>query len=208
VVRTVRATIGWGVTLVSVSLPGPVLAAQGRPPMVGGLRSFPHVGVGYVVSIPTTFLGFSVLGITPKLFGGAGVYADVKLTTSSPGDSPYYLPGVTVADAEVVYGDRLYLEESDWVSVNAAVVYAITDEFALYGGLGYSKETRYRQYYDATQTRGQLGFYWVADPAASGTRVNVLGGAFVRVTRLFLFQMGAEARPLGANLGVTVTFGR
>ena len=203
-----RARIVWPLALVSLSLPVTVLQAQGGRPLVAGLRSSPHVGIGYVANIPTTFLGFSALRITPNLFGGAGVYADVKLTTSSPGNSPYYLPGVSVTDAELTYGDMLYEEKSDWLSVNGALVYAITQELAVYGGLGYARKTHYRQYYDASQTRGNLGFYWVADPSASGTRINALGGALMRITRLVAFQLGAESQPAGANVGVVVTFGR
>lgn len=201
---TARARSSSLAALLCLMLPGADLAAQGRP--VTGLRSRPHLGIGYVASVPTTFLGVSVLGLTPKVFGGAGLYADVKLTSGSPGDSPYYLPGVTVEDAEITYGDMLYQEESDWVSVNVALVYAITGEFAVYGGLGYSKEEHYREYFDDTQTRGNLGYYWVADPAGSGNRVNALGGAFVRLARFVLFQFGAQAQPPGVNVGFTLTF--
>ena len=205
-VTSVRAMIAWPLALVSFSLPGVALQAQGQRPLVSGLRSSTRVGIGYVANIPTTFLGFSALAVTPKLFGGAGLYADVKLTTGSPGDSPYYLPGVSVMDAEVTYGDALYREESDWVSVNVAAVYAITGEVAVYGGLGYSKRESYREYYDDTQTRGQFGFYWVADPVASGNRVNALAGGFLRLTRFAMFQLGVESQPPGANVGLTLTF--
>jgi hypothetical protein len=205
VVTHVRALIALVLTLAGPSLPVTVLAAQAGRPVVAGLRSSPQLGLGYVANIPTTFLGFSALGLTPKLFGGAGLYADVKLTTSSPGDDPYYLPNVTVTDAEVTYGDMLYEEKSDWLTVNAAAVYAITQELAVYGGLGYAKKTHYRQYYDASQTRGNFGFYWISDPSASGTRVNALGGALMRITRHFVFQLGAESQPAGANVGVAIT---
>jgi hypothetical protein len=201
-----RAMVALPVVVVSLSLPGTILQAQvGRPP-VRGLRASTHLGIGYVANVPTTFLGFSALAVTPKLFGGAGLYADVKLTTKSPGDDPYYLPGVSVTDAEVTYGDVLYEEKSDWLTINGALVYAITQELAVYGGLGYAKKTHYRQYFDDSQTRGNFGFYWIADPGASGTRVNALGGALVRITRFVVFQLGAESQPPGANVGFAITF--
>ncbi len=124
-VTHVRALIALVLTLAGLSLPVTVLRAQAGRPRVAGLRTSSHLGLGYVANIPTTFVGFSALGITPKLFGGAGVYADIKLTTKSPGDDLYYLPGVTVNDAEVTYGDMLYEEKSDWVTVNGALVYAV-----------------------------------------------------------------------------------
>ena len=94
----------------------------------------------------------------------------------------------------------------DWTTIDFGVVYAITQEFAVYGGAGYSKETHYRQYFDNSQTRGDFGFYWVADPAASGTRINVLGGALVRFSRFLVFQLGGESAPQAVNVGVTLMF--
>lgn len=204
-IRKARVRAIWRVALLSLSLPGTALYAQGRH-LGSGLRATPHLGIGYVASVPTTALGFSALYITPKLFGGAGVFADVKVTTSSPGSSPYYLPNVTVTQAEVTFGDQLYDQQSDWTTIDFGVVYAITQEFALYGGAGYSKETHYRQYFDDAQTRGNFGFYWVADPAASGTRINALGGALVRFSRFLMFQLGGESAPQAVNVGFTLMF--
>jgi hypothetical protein len=196
----------WRLALLGISLPGAALQAQAMGPAVGDLKGTTYVGIGYVASVPTTFLGFSALVTTPQILGGAGLYADVKLTTGSPGDDPFFLSNVSVADAELTFGDQLFSDESDWVSVNLAMVYAITGEFALYGGAGYSKRDYYRQYYDDSLTRGDLGFYWVADPDNSGTRVNVLGGALLRVTRFALFQLGVESEPLGVDVGLMLTF--
>lgn len=197
--------VTWRMALMGLSLPGTALLAQGK--RVGAsLRAAPHLGIGYVASVPITALGFSGLYISPKLFGGAGVFADVKLTTGSPGNSPYFLPGVTVEQAAVTFGDRLYEQSSDWTTVDVGVVYAVTGEFALYGGAGYSKETHYREYFDDTQTRGNFGFYWVADPAGSGTRINGLGGALVRLSRFLMFQLGVQSAPTAANVGMTLTF--
>jgi hypothetical protein len=194
----------WCVALLSCSLPAALTAQGGH--FGSGLRATPHVGIGYVASVPVTALGFSALYMTPKLFRGAGVFADVKVTTSSPGSSPFYLSNVTVDQAENTYADRLYDQQSDWTTIDVGVVYAITQEFALYGGAGYSKETHYRQYFDDTQTRGDFGFYWVSDPAASGTRINALGGALVRFSRFLLFQLGGESAPRAVNVGITLMF--
>jgi hypothetical protein len=197
--------VTWRTALMGLCLPGTALLAQGK--RVGAsLRAAPHVGIGYVASVPITALGFSGLFITPKLLRGGGVFADVKLTTSSPGKSPYFLPGVTVEQAAVTFGDRLYEQKSDWTTVDVGVVYAVTGEFALYGGAGYSKETHYREYFDDTQTRGNLGFYWVADPGSSGTRINGLGGALLRLSRFLMFQLGVQSAPTAANVGMTLTF--
>lgn len=169
------------------------------------LRNSSYVGVGYVASIPYAHVGFDLLTLTPKVLGGAGLYADVKFTPSSPSHEPYYDPTITVDQAQNQFGDFLVEQRSVWVSANLAVVYAVTKELAVYAGAGYSTEHHYQEYHDDTETRGLQGFYWIPDPAASGHRVNALGGVFLRASRYMLFQAGVGARPRGAEAGVTFT---
>ena len=197
-----RASITVLLALATLTLPVREVRAQGQRPLLADMRNSSRVGVGYVVNIPNTFVGFTALGMTPKLFGGAGVYADVKFTTSSPGSDLYYLSGISVQQAEGTFGDQFFREQSDWLSINFALVYALGRELAVYGGAGYTRERRYREYFDDSQSRGELGFYWISDSAASGNRVNLLGGAFLRLGRSVMFQMGVEAQPKGATVGV------
>ncbi len=195
--RTLGAVV---VALVGMAMFPGSLRAQLSP----DLQNAAHVGVGYMPNVPVTPLGFSVLAVSPKLFGGAGVQASVRFTTDSPGNSPFFMSGMTVADAEIGFGDLLFEEKSDWLAVNLALVYALSGELALYGGAGYAKEDRYREYFDESRTRGDFGFYWVEDPEASGTRVNVLGGLIFRLTRAVYFQIGAESAPRGGNVGIVI----
>ena len=188
----------------------PCLGLTGLLLSVGDLsgqhfRSGFQVGVGWVANVPTSYLGFSVMPVTPSLFGGAGLYADVKLTNDSPKNDVGFLSGVTVEDAELTFGDRLFSDHSDWVTVDLALVYAVAPELVLYGGAGYSKETHYREYFDEAEERGNFGFYWVADPADTGTRVNILGGAIMRLNRYVSFQVGGQTKPVGVNVGVVLT---
>lgn len=206
-VRTthVRAGLSLLATLLLIASP---LRGQGGLGRVTDLRNSSHLGVGYVASIPEMFLGFTALGLTPGVLGGAGLLADVKFSSSSPSQETYYDPRITVARAENQFGDFLVQEESTWLAVDLALVYAVTPELALYAGAGYSKEQHYREYYDDSLTRGLAGFYWIPDPAASGNRVNALGGALLRAGRHVLFQVGVEARPRGADVGVMLTLPR
>ncbi len=165
------------------------------------LRNSGYLGVGYVASIPEAFVGFTVLGLTPRVLGGTGLYADVKFTPKAPRD-PYFDPSITVDQAQNQFNDFLVEQRSTWLTVNLALVYAATPELGLYGGAGYSRERHYREYFDNSQTRGFDGFYWVADPASSGNRVNALGGILLRAGRNVLFQVGGEAQPRGADVGV------
>jgi hypothetical protein len=184
--------------LATLPLQGRDARAQG---LIPDMRNSSRVGVGYVANIPNTFVGFTALGMTPKLFGGAGVYADVKFTTGSTSSDPYYLSNISVQQADDTFADQLFEEQSDWLSINFALVYALGRELAVYGGAGYTRERRYRQYFDDSQTRGQLGWYWISDSAASGDRVNLLGGAFFRLGRSIMLQTGVEAQPRGATIG-------
>jgi hypothetical protein len=199
VVRILRASIAL-LALGCLSLVGGPLAAQGAP----SLRNSSRIGVGYVANIPNTFLGFSALAMTYKLFGGAGLYVDFKTTTTDHRSDPDYLTGVTIEDAELTYADLLYTEESEWLSVDVALVYAVTPDLALYGGAGYARERHFRQYFDDSvpPERGEFGFYWIDDPEGSGNRVNVLGGALFRLTKYALFQIGGEMQPPGVTVGV------
>ena len=197
-----RIGVTWPLAVVILSLPSTALEAQYRD-----LRNTAHIGVGYVASIPITPLGFSALGVTPKILGGTGLYVDFKLTTSSPSSNANYDPNLTIQDAEFVYGDRLFDDKSDWKSFNLALVYAVSGEFLLYGGAGYSKEERYREYWDDEANRGDdQGFYWISDPEGSGDRVNVLGGAIFRLARMVMFQIGGQTEPRSANVGVIFAF--
>jgi hypothetical protein len=172
--------------------------------MVPDLRSSTTLGLGYVVSIPNTFIGFSTMLLTPKVLGGAGLYADVKFSHSSPKDDEFYVEGESVESAEA-YGDFFLKGESEWLSVNLALVYAVTRELGLYAGGGYGRKRRYREYYDTTLNRGFEGFYWVYDEADSGNRVNALGGLLIRAATNFVIQIGGETRPAGATVGAMFT---
>jgi hypothetical protein len=199
VVRILRASIAL-LALGCLSLVGGPLAAQGAP----SLRNSSRIGVGYVANIPNTFLGFSALAMTYKLFGGAGLYVDFKTTTTDHRSDPDYYPGISVDSAALGLADLLYTEESEWLSVDVALVYAVTPDLALYGGAGYARERHFRQYFDDSvpPERGEFGFYWIDDPEGSGNRVNVLGGALFRLTKYALFQIGGEMQPPGVTVGV------
>jgi hypothetical protein len=180
----------------------PSAGLEAQRPLVPDFKNSAYLGVGYVASVPHAFTGGALLALTPKVLGGAGLYADVKFSPSSPARAVEYDPTMTVDQAANQFADQLYLEQSAWLSVNLALVYVLTPEFGVYAGGGYSREHHYRQYFDATQSRGLEGFYWIPDPAASGNRVNALGGMLLRASRYLVFQMGVGARPAGADVGV------
>jgi hypothetical protein len=195
-----RGLVALVLVLWTLSVPRTVLQAQ----LVPDLKNATHIGVGYVASMPNVFVGISALGITPGILGGAGLYADVKFSHDSPGNRPEYRDDISVETAEITYADQLFEEKSAWLTIDLAVVYSINPDFAVYAGGGYSKKNHYREYFDDQRERGDLGFYWVTDEEASGSRVNALGGALFRASRWILFQVGFESRP-GVLVGLTFT---
>lgn len=166
-----------------------------------GLRAHTHVGVGYVANLPRQMMGFNVVVISPALRDW-GFYLDAKRTTESRADHVAYDPDITVEEAEA-FDDFLMEQESEWQTLNAGVVRVMTPALALYVGGGVSKEDAMRRYFDSSNVRGVSGTYWIDDPAGSGTRVNVMGGAWFRILPSFLVQFGAEAAPRGATVGVS-----
>jgi hypothetical protein len=193
-------------TLVATALPAGGLAGQLITPGGAHLRNSTYVGVGFVANVINSVPGVSALALTPEILGGAGVYADVKFSTSSPENDPYLLTGVTPDEAELTFGDLHYDEKGVFLSVDLALVYAVLPELGIYAGAGYTREERYIEYQDDSQTRGEFGFYWVADTAESGDRVNLLGGALFRFASRLLFQVGMESQPLGVTLGAVIAF--
>lgn len=204
--RTARVFLATLPTLVATGASAGSLGAQVTEPWGAHFRNATYVGVGYVANIPNTFLGFSALALTPSVFGGAGVYADVKFSPRSLANDPYFLDGVTPQEAELGFGDFRLEEEGNYFSADLAFVYAIRPEFGLYAGAGYTRERQYVQYYDDSEERGEFGFYWVEDAAASGDRVNFLGGAFFRFASHVLFQLGLDGQPLGVAAGALIVF--
>jgi len=166
------------------------------------LKAGARIGIGYVANLPNTFLGFSAIATQPGFLGGAGVYADVKITTGSTRADPYYMAGISGDDAVITFGDFLSRERTEWVSVNLAFLYAVTSDFNVFAGGGYSRGQHYQEYYDDSRTRGLFGFYWVSDSARDDIGLNLLGGVMLRIADVALLQLGMESRPIGATAGV------
>jgi hypothetical protein len=167
------------------------------------LRETAYIGVGYVANAPNLFIGGS-LSVVPRP-GLPGLYLDLKTTYDPPSSHPYYLPDITVEQAEA-FGDVLFRTGESWTSVNVALVWPVHGEMAVYGGGGLTRESAFREYQDLEEERGRSGYYWIDDRAASGDYLNLLGGIFFQAGRRLLFQFGAELRPPGATVGATYLF--
>lgn len=161
-----------------------------------------HLSVGYVANVPDQFLGISVMTVGPA-WRGWGLYADFKQSTDSPADDPTFEAGTTASDAQLAGAE--FTNESDWTTFNIALVRALTPDFALYAGGGYSKRTVYREFQRNPGLDGSP-FFWIRDDGVQQDHMNLTGGAFLRVIGPFIFQIGFETAPGGATAGVAVAF--
>lgn len=188
-----------GLLLVAALLPGAPLRAQAS--------GSPIFGLGYTASAPHMLLGGSAWAVFPAL-RGFGLYVDAKFSHDSPtNNEEEFLAGTTAQEMEDQYPLHIYRVQDDaYRAFNGALMKAITPELTLYAGGGWVERTRYLQYYDEEEEFGRLGFYWVEDPPASGTGMNLMGGAFLRLGSNLRVQFGLDTRPKGFTAGLAVNF--
>lgn len=183
------------------------LALPGRAAAQEQMVLEPHFGAGFVVLAPHQYIGFSAQALTLRM-GGIGIYVDAKFDRTPPSKEQEFDPSLTADEAEDLFGDRLFTEEDSWQSVNVALIRPVIPELLLYLGAGYSSQEHYRQYYDQSGERGLEGLYWVEDPGRSGSKLNLLGGGFFRISQSLLVQFGVETKPRGVTVGAVYTVSR
>jgi hypothetical protein len=154
--------------------------------------------VGYVANPPEQLLGIGAGAVFPNS-GGWGFQVNVKSSTDSPRND-FFEPDITPADASEM-GDFFFRDRSHWRSVNLALVKALSSEFALYLGGGLSDREVFFQYEDPSGERGNLGIYWIEDDEQSELFANVVAGAYFRIGRRLVVQVGAERAPAGFTIG-------
>ncbi|HUG40649.1 MAG TPA: hypothetical protein VMM12_09195 [Longimicrobiales bacterium] len=181
--------------LSALAVPG---VAQGTVRPVG-FDELPRIGVGYVTNAPNMFLGGSAYFVADYR-GGLGLYVDFKRSTSTPRTESDFIDSLTVSEVDDLGHERDF-DDFAWWSVNGALVRPISPELMLYLGAGYTHEEVYYRYRSDDPDLGSFGRYWIADEEGSGGRLNVLGGAFLRVSRRIALQFGIELQPNGFTVG-------
>ncbi|MGH7476486.1 MAG: hypothetical protein ACRELD_09370 [Longimicrobiales bacterium] len=171
-------------------------------PAAAQVPAVSRVGIGYVANAPDLLAGGGAYAIFP-LLGGLGVYVDAKFDVDSPGSEDTFTREITREQAEA-FGDLTFQVQDSYRSFNAALVRPLSPTFTLYAGAGYAQWSRYYEYRDPSQERGFAGFYWVEEPDEAGSRLNLLGGAFMRISRWIDIQVGLESAPRGFTVGASV----
>jgi hypothetical protein len=191
--------------LMSVACAGMVIAS---PPPCHGQSLLPDhgtkTGVGYVVNAPLVLSGVHVAVIRPHGWGG---FADVIANLATPEGDPDFLAGITAHQASQEYGDFRIQHVSSWTSGNIGIVRVITDQFAVYGGAGFSVRTVFAEFNDSSGTRGNMGKYWVRDEDGADRGIGLVGGTYLLATPRVLFQFGGSSRPAAVRLGASLLFG-
>lgn len=162
-------------------------------------------GAGYVVDAPRMMTGGGLFGITP-LFGGLGLYVDLKAGGNSPRNKSNFDPTMTAQQVDDQRGDIFFANESVWQSFNVALIRPVTSELMLYVGGGWANQSAFKQYFDPQKVRGDLGYYWVEDARMSGGQANVMAGMLVRFGANLNTMFGVETAPKGFTVGVFLTF--
>jgi hypothetical protein len=186
------------------ALLGVLNGAMATPCAVSGQSGKRTFGIGYVANAPDLMGGGSGYAVFPVL-GGLGVYVDAKVDLGSPAREDTFLSTLTAAEVEAtVAGVEFISAEDSWRSFNIALVRPVTPALTLYGGAGYARRTRYRQYRDPEGEMGLLGFFWVEAPDEEWNTVNGLVGGYLRMSRWIDFQFGLETTPRGFTVGASL----
>jgi hypothetical protein len=193
----------WGVLLLGV-LPGSVFS-QERPGRNGqegvDIRDFYGTGVGLSSNVPNVLTGISVFRMKPAW--GFGVFATGRMTFNSPGNDKFFERETTVAEARA-RGDERFQDRDVYRMFTVGAIRAIDSGLALFAGVGYTRKSAYREFWDEEEVRGDQGFYWVErhDEAQGG--LNLTGGAMIQISNFLFLKGGGELFPQGANLSVYV----
>lgn len=180
-----------------VSISGVESPAQGQ--------DLEQAGIGYVVNGPEQFAGGSIHALW-DLAGGLGLYVDAKRGLGSLVDDRTFTTDFDFRAARDEFGDDLVLEDSEWTSVNVALMRPITAELIGYAGAGHSRERAYGEFFNQAEERGVGGFYWVENHEGSGTRLNLLGGVFFQIGTRVSVHLGVESAPAGLTVGGSYLF--
>lgn len=159
-----------------------------------------NYGIGVVTNLPKEYAGLGVYSIND---GTVGVFFDIKGDFNSPEDQDNFYSNISVNMAEETFGDGIIKKKGSWLSINGGLTLMVTTDGALYGGLGVSYYSEYRQYYDPTHILGDSGKYWIDNPKGDKTYTNFLCGIILKTSPNMAFQIGYESKPSGVTVGLS-----
>lgn len=165
------------------------------------MGDFSGTGIGISANVPNVLTGISVFRMSPAW--GFGVFASGRMTFNSPGNGEFFERGMTVAEARA-RGDDRFQDQDVYRMFTVGVIRAIDTGLALFAGLGYTKKTAYREFWDEDEVMGDRGFYWVERHEEAQSGLNITGGAMFQLSSFLFLKGGGELFPRGVNFSVYV----
>ena len=160
--------------------------------------------VSYTGSFPQMPVGINVFSFREN---GWGLYGDFKGNFGPPTDETY--DNVSVNKAENIFNDTFLKKRDFWKSLNIGVSRLLMKKgIAVYGGLGYSWATHYRQYHDEWEILGKNGNYWIADESGDKSGANFLAGILFFLSDKVSANLGIQTKPYGINAGIGYIFSK
>lgn len=156
-------------------------------------------GVGYVANLPNQPMGLSLFAARER---GLGFYVDFKFgRTGEPWNDFFMYEDATVEESEE-HGHEHLQDSYSRSTFNFGLTSGLSQDIAVYYGVGYSFQSKYVEYHDPLGLMGDDGDYWLEAESESG--VNFVFGVLVGISDSFGFQAGGETRPLGISVGLFV----
>lgn len=186
------------IIVIFIIIPFSLLVAQNRS-NPKSFKSWDNLFFGYIGNFPKEFIGFNLIRLNRNK---AGFYIDLKTGIPMRQGADNFYDNISINKAENIFGDEFLKKDGNWISINVCLTKVITEYIAVFGGLGYSAYSQYRQYYDDFEILGDNGEYWIEDEGKSKSEINILGGFFFPLNSLWNMQIGAEYQPAGVSLGV------
>ena len=166
--------------------------------VINGFKSNDTKIFGYIANIPQELLGFNFVKLANTDFG---FYIDLKAGLPMRDGADDFYDNISVNKAENIFGDQLLKKDDNWLSLNAGLTKVVSNQLAIYAGLGFSIYSEYRQYKDEFEILGDNGKYWIENEDKSKTTLNALGGIIFKINPTWIMQIGAEAQPTGISIG-------
>lgn len=188
-----------GILVAGVLLLGATAAVGGN---VDRLPERGLFGASWVANISTEqYVGLAIFHIR---YHELGWFIEGKFGKRlSVGNAKYY-SDLDTNDA-LRWRHPLQRTDSTFDTGDIGLTFGLNDLVFAYAGVGISDTDRYGLYYDASQTLGVEGNYWVND-TYDHQAFNACGGVMVRVSRLAIVQAGYNSSPASASIGLGVTF--
>jgi hypothetical protein len=204
-----RESLCGGVAAAVLLLLTAASATDARAQSLPSFRASSTTGIGYSGLFPSAIMGVGAW----QFFGstGIGVFADAKLTVPRiTSDEAYCPPGVADCTLDWVREERSRTfpvrDDSDWLTINAGAVYAVSSEFAVMVGAGRARRHEYRLFdeYEEVEPLTLRFSYYVPTRPEPEWVTQLAAGLLIRAGQFVAFHIGYETAPKAVRAGIYI----